>query len=78
MRRIDRGLAFPFEEVVSEGSAVCEHPGVELELVQDVAEVVDQAVAVAAVLGEEVGVLEQLVSSLAEAVGPRERPRSGS
>jgi hypothetical protein len=35
--RVDRGLAFPSEQAVAEGAAVCEYPRVELDVVEDAA-----------------------------------------
>jgi hypothetical protein len=52
-----------------------------LEFVEDVVEVEDHAIAVAAVQRDDVGVLEEPMSILSETVGPTERagsrPRDG-
>src|SRR3954447_2974471 len=80
--RLDRGFAVPGEEVFAEGAAVGEHPGVELDLVQDVAVVVDRASAVALAGVDGAGVLQEPVAVFAEMVGPgvgaaaRDRPEA--
>jgi hypothetical protein len=80
--RLDGGFAVPGEEVLAEGAAVGEHPGVELDLVQDVAVVVDRASAVALAGVDGAGVLQEPVAVFAEVVGPglgaaaRDRPEA--
>ena len=59
------------EQRVPCGAAQREDPGVELQLVQDVSEVVDRARVVAMRRRDEAGVLEESVAGFAQVVGPR-------
>ena len=69
-RRVDRRFAAPGEEVVAQGAAVGEDPGVELDVVEDAAVVEDRAAAVSLSLWDVAGVLEQAMTFLAEVVCP--------
>ncbi len=69
-RGMDRGFAVPFEEGPVEQLAVGEDPGVELEVVDDVAVVVQGAGLVAGRGFDVPGLLEEAVAGGAELVGP--------